>query len=236
MILLTYGDPFAAKASDVSCKSLLKILNPDQNQGARNLVHSLLNLTERTDFPTIEASKIDRWHQLSEEDGFSGGGHRGVFSAIWKGRDVFIKISSRNTINEIRNSSILSHFKIGPRFHGTVLLPNGEIGLVFDFVEGIHLNPYSQLPASVSFSASVPVRIREIGRILAEVGFKHTKDLQFRVTREGQVYVVDTEFFSYDIPPQFLALPEPMNSIESPQRFANFLAQRIERYISQESN
>lgn len=158
-----------------------------------------------------------------------GQGHGGLFQAEWGGLRVFLKVSKRNTLQELQHSTILSDFDLGPRLHGWTSVDGVNVVFVYTFVEGFHMNPYSPIPPDFPSTPSIPARVLEIGQILTDLGYKHTKDLQFRISRGGQVHVVDTEMFSYDVPAQFLNLPEEYRPLEQPLQSARRLAHRIQQ-------
>lgn len=96
--------------------------------------------------------------------------------------------------NEIKFTEELSELGYGPQYRGTVRGQDGNTRIVTDFVEGTHIQPGE----SVDYSKLTPEiidRMDEIGNDLIRRGIEPV-DLQFRVTPDGKVYVVDPAEFS----------------------------------------
>lgn len=144
-----------------------------------------------------------------------GYGHRGIYRANSGGREVLVKKSvvppgmddamalrmfgrSRETlIIEYKWASILHSLGLGPPVHGITVFPDGHFGLVTGYVEGWDLAQEIQKGKIKPgpHTDELKARLRESAKELEAAGIRYTLDLQWRVTSDNRVLVIDPEFF-----------------------------------------
>ncbi|MEQ1723925.1 MAG: hypothetical protein ABL930_12175 [Pseudobdellovibrio sp.] len=105
-----------------------------------------------------------------------------------------IKIFEDLFLNEAAYAKKLSDLGLGPKFEGVVKGPDGKYRIVTEFVEGfeIHLDDIPK-----NFEKLTVQNIKDMqaaAKKLADVGIE-TVDLQFRIGKNGKVYVIDPEYF-----------------------------------------
>lgn len=141
------------------------------------------------------------------------------------GQRVFIKTTgdladnplTSATENEALWTRIMDDLGVGPRFHGvtsTQIDGRQHTAIVTEFVQGQTLQLQRASEYRGPNSRAVEDQIREIGRRLDANGIQNY-DLQFHVTTEGRVYVID---------------PSASSAVEAGQRTTQ-ASEMAERYI-----
>ena len=103
-----------------------------------------------------------------------------------------------NVINEARFALLFDWLDIGPKFYGVQVTPDNHYALVYEYIEGAHVGQNYDfgivLIKTPSLRKAIP-RIEEIALILDSLDAE-TGDPQVRITRSGEVFIVDSELFS----------------------------------------
>ena len=98
-------------------------------------------------------------------------------------------------LNEVEYTKKMSDLGLGPKFHGVVKGKDGKYRIVTDFIDGyeVHLGGVEEVAGKVP--TSVIQEINRKSKAVMDAGIDPV-DLQFRVTKDGKVYVVDPELFT----------------------------------------
>ena len=115
-------------------------------------------------------------------------------------KNITHDITVNRVVNEARLALLFDWLDIGPKFYGVQITPDRHYALVYEYVEGAHIAPnYSydnELVAAPSLGKAM-VRIREIASILDSFDIS-IRDPQVRIKESGEVFIVDSEFFSLE--------------------------------------
>ena len=163
-----------------------------------------MRLNALSEIPAVSAESLGT---LVKIPGVGGLGNAGVFRGALNGRQVVVKVSDpvarteRDVLNEARMTMVLNRIGLGAEFHGMVELPDGGIGLVIDYVEGIAL-PFrrSTLVPTGYLMRSHAREILNAGELIDRAGIRYAPDMQFILTPQGRAVLVDPEFFHFEVP------------------------------------
>jgi hypothetical protein len=124
-----------------------------------------------------------------------GKGNAGVFKGRAEGAEVAIKFPTRNKVGQVGLIKLMSDLGVGPHFYGITYNPNGRIGIITEFISGFHFTPTTvQFPKEIRITQKTMESINRISRVLSKNGIV-VSNLQLRINRAGQVFVIDPEFF-----------------------------------------
>lgn len=157
----------------------------------------------------IKEIKDTTWE--SGQSAYTGANNGGLEIMEKDGKKLFAKIKfppadttrytdeqmvllEKQFLNEVEYTKKLSDLGLGPKFHGVVKGNDGKYRVVTDFVDGyeVHLGGVDEIAGQVP--TSVIQEISKKSKALLDAGIDPV-DLQFRVTKDGKVFIVDPELF-----------------------------------------
>lgn len=109
----------------------------------------------------------------------------GLFTALYQGREVFIKIDRANEMTEAYWLSFLNRFDIGPKFFGVTMM-NGRPAIVMERIDGLNIKNPGSTGAFITLKM-----IAEMKRQLAvvyDLGI-YPHDPQFMVSKDKVVLI-----------------------------------------------
>ncbi len=175
--------------------------------GFKSKVRSLRKINQ---MPKINFNDLHSIEKIEDGQGF---GFKALYKAIYKGKSVFIKFSKREaeySFNEAKNSYLLNKLGLGPEFYG-IVEKEGAVGIVTEYIEGIHFSEYKIVPSEIAISEKTALAIEHTGQLLFRAGFLNTYDIQFRINKLGEVFIIDTEFiFDETLPSEEIFLQSPI--------------------------
>lgn len=160
------------------------------------------------------------------EGDFVGENHAALYSAIYQGKKVFVKVSMAEDKTmyaykmfekEVEFTQKLSDMKAGPHFYGTVKMPEGYASIV-DYIPGEHIineQEFAQHKNLINQNT-----LRDLEAMHANLKDKGIipMDLQFRLDAEGHIWIIDPAFFA-------------QKGIDVPQDFQKTGLGKIEKFI-----
>ena len=152
----------------------------------------------------LEGLKLERMLKVEK----TGLGNLAVYNSQYKNEKIFIKVPIRNQAIQLEAAMELYSLNIGPKVIGLAKTPQG-IGIAYEFITGPVINGItSKYPDSGRLKQSTIEHLEEYRKILKEVGYIITRDLQIMVRENGTPVVIDPEFFSRTYPEKWLGDPE----------------------------
>lgn len=222
--------------------------SPAEARAIGDLIHSRADrLKTWESFPKIsETALSDRQELLGEGGGFLRI-EKATMTIEGTERDVFVKISrarvgvsaddtslaagfrltqSRtlsDVENEVRFFKVFSEAGFAPEVRGVTTI-DGHYAVVTDFVRGVHFDPKDrQLPANFFISRFGVDDMRKIKSFCLEKQIDPI-DIQFRVTPEGRVFIIDPELFTFVGPAHMKEHAKLMDDVFDP------IIKRLARY------
>lgn len=169
----------------------------------------------------LASAKVKQHYEGEAADsaGFGGGQNGGIEILESSSGDIFAKIMPYRAIddvtknegiieskklleNEVEYGQILSDQGMGPKFKGTFVGADGRPRIAYEFVDGIDVRSGDGIMKGMeTLPDSVTVQMRDIAQRLVKQGI-YPGDLQFRVGKNGKVYVIDSANFTRLSPSQ----------------------------------
>lgn len=140
--------------------------------------------------------------QMNESMIYSGRNNNGIEFLEKDGKSYFAKkitvdgpYKESELIKEARWTKELSDMNIGPKFQEVAKTGDGQYKIITEFIPGQELHLGYGVTNKQVIRPETIEKAKQIGLDLIEKGIK-PGDLQFRVTNEGRLYVVDPAQFS----------------------------------------
>lgn len=169
----------------------------------------------------LASAKVKHRYEGEAADGagFGGGQSDGVEILESSSGDIFAKILPYRVTDELVGDTRSSRFKkifeteveygqilsdqgLGPKFIGTFVGGDGRPRIAYEFVDGVDVRSGDGIMRGMeTLPDSVTGQMRDIAQRLVKQGI-YPGDLQFRVGKNGKVYVIDSANFSRLSPSQ----------------------------------
>jgi len=163
--------------------------------------------------------KVD-WNQIAitEQIANGGRGNLAVYKGQWGNRTVAIKVidpqmrSDSALLREARVLMELNKVNQGIEFLGITRTPEGQLAMVTTFEDGFAVSlrrqSYSDIKNKIPVTRAMVVEVAALGKLLADLGYVYTADMQLLLTKSGRALLIDVEFFLKSIP-----LTDPLPTI-----------------------
>ena len=133
-------------------------------------------------------------------------GHRSLY--LYRARvgdvDVHIKypILDSHPTRQALMMRLLSDMGVGPKFFGYVKEEDDEpgvFGVITQFVPGAHISASTEsIDSTIRVTPSTLSRLDEIIARFQRIGLVRGDEVQMRLTPDGQLFVIDTEFLCFE--------------------------------------
>lgn len=173
-------------------------------------IRTILSTPELARFPEVKLDDIEITERIPRDRHYEGNRNKGLFKVTIDKKIFFMKVpntggsildNTNDALREARHATVLDRLGVGPSFFGWVQLSHGEVGLIYEFIEGVHVTPSMNVwSTSVGVNERTICRVREFGHILENAGYKFLFDFQMKIRYDGEPFIVDSESFQYDLP------------------------------------
>lgn len=250
--------PRAEREALVAKRQELRKLGFTDQQIRRGMNQGIFGSNLPKQNQSLASAKVKKRYEgeAAESAGFGGGQSDGIEILETSDGDTFAKIlpykiSDLGTPGSIPEryhrlfkaeaefGELLSQQGIGPKFKGTYVGADGRPRVAYEFIDGTDVRAGDDAIEGIErLPDSIIPQMREINRKLVNQGI-NPLDIQYRVDKNGRVYVIDTANFER-LPPALIKqtlkqLDEEVDQIADIQRKAKAALREKERAIHVES-
>lgn len=189
-------------ASPMDCSLLAFLLNTTDGLNAKLQYDSFIDNSRFSEIKIIANGPIRITEGMDPIKSFEGYGFYRILRAKLDNHDVFIKYPSRNFHSQHIFALFFSDHAICPKYLGYTGQSGSPSGLVFEWIEGMHLNSDTvRIPESIRITRDTLRRLEEIEKFLIVENITVMGGLgdgvQFRLGLDGSLFLIDPEDFIF---------------------------------------
>lgn len=235
--------PRAERESLVAKRNELRRLGFTDQQIRRGMDQGIFGSNLPKQNQALASAKVKHRYEgeAAESAGFGGGQSDGIEILEANSGDIFAKILPYRVNDsftagsraerfqklfdsEVHYGQILSDQGLGPKFKGTFVGADGRPRIAYQFIDGLDVRSDVGIIEGIEkLPDSIVPQMREINRKLVGQGINPV-DIQYRVDKNGKVYVIDSANFERLAPGKIreiaAKLDEEVDEIEQMQRQA----------------